>query len=120
MPLIEYICPECNLAWNWRAPVISDSNDFQSCKRCGANTPRQGLPSHLGIQRTGTSSATTDHIVGQDAEVRWDQFQERKEERDLVRKETGSVALSEGQDGYVPASPDLISLRKKAYEALNP
>ncbi len=116
---MEYICDSCHLSWNFRAPQISDVHNFQSCKRCGAQTPRQGLPSSLSIQRSGTSSATLDHVVGKDSEARWDQFNERKEERDTLRRDIGTPALTQKVDGgYEAATPEKIALRKKAYEAL--
>ena len=120
MPLIEYICPECNMAWNKRVPILSNDQNFQKCKRCGAEVPRQGLPSSVAIQRSGTSSATTDHIVGKDAATKWDAFHAKKEARDQVRKDLGTQALSQTPDGsYTALSPEQLKKRKEAYKFLN-
>jgi len=120
MPLLEYICPECNLSWNKRVPSNSPDYDQQPCKRCSAKVTRQGLPTQLAIGRAGTSSATIDHIVGQDAEVRWSDFNEKKEARDIVRKEIGSHAVTQLGDGsYAPVSSERMADRKAAYKALS-
>lgn len=120
MPIIEFICTECNLSWDQRVPVLKDTHDFQNCKRCGASVSRQGLPSTIAVQRTGTSSATTDHIVGQDAALRWDEFHGKKEQRDSVRKDLGTHALTQTQEGsYTALTPEKLEKRKKAYKNLN-
>ena len=120
MPLIEFICPSCSLAWTHRVPVVKPDQDSQKCKRCGSEVQRQGLPSKLAIQRTGTHSATTDHVVGEDAATRWNDFNEKKEVRDKVREETGSFALTKLKDGtYQPLTPERLKERKEAYKNLN-
>jgi len=120
LPLIEFICPQCSLAWAHRSPTISSEHNTQVCKRCGATVARQGLPSSLAIQRAGTASATTDHIVGQDAAQRWDEFHGKKEARDSIRKELGTQALSQTSDGtFTAASQERLQTRKQAYKFLN-
>ena len=120
MPLLEFICPECSLSWNKRVPIMTETYNYQKCKRCGIDVPKMGLPSYLAIQRTGTSSATTDHIVGSDAEKKWDAFHEKKETRDTIRKDTGVQALTQTTEGsYTPLTPAQLEKRKTAYKSLN-
>ena len=120
MPLLEFICPKCNLSWSFRTPSISDVHNNKLCKRCGTLVSRQGIPSSVAIQRTGTSSATTDHIVGQDASTRWNAFQEKKEERDSVRKDLGTYAISQNSDGsYGAVTSQKLEDRKQAYKSID-
>lgn len=100
--------------------MASSAHDKQLCKRCGELVAREGIPSALAIKREGTTSATLDHVIGADAAVKWDSFHERKEERDQIRKELGTAALTQTADGsYAAATPELIEKRKKAYKSLN-
>ena len=118
--MIEFICPSCSLSWTHRVAAVENAPDTQSCKRCSFEVARQGLPSSLAIQRAGTNAATTDHLVGQDAAVLWDEFHGKKEVRDTVRKELGTPALTQNVDGsYSAATPERISERKEAYKFLN-
>ena len=120
MPMLEYICPSCNLSWTKRVPSLTKDFDAQPCKRCGLSVSRQGLPSALAIERAGTSSATLDHVVGKDAAARWDDFHEKKEVRDHVRQELGTPAITQMPDGsYAPVSAERMADRKTAYKALS-
>lgn len=120
MPLLEYICPKCQLSWSKRVPAPNPAQDIQPCKRCNAMVARQGLPSALAIERAGTSSATIDHVVGVDAEARWSDFHQKKEIRDQARQELGTPAVTQQADGtYTPVTPERMTDRKIAYKALS-
>jgi hypothetical protein len=120
LPLIEFICPNCQLSWNKRVPELKEIHDIQKCKRCEAEVSRQGLPSNLAVQRTGTNAATTDHIVGKDAAIRWDDFHGKKEQRDQIRGELGTHALSQTAEGsYTALTSEKLEKRKETYKKLN-
>lgn len=106
----NHICPSCG----GEAPRKLDRFDFKFGSTAGA------APGNTGVAKD--DYPTADHIVGRDAEGRWDEIRARDQVKEKVREVGGSHALirhsGEGYVEYEAGSPQLIEGRKQLAKKL--
>lgn len=103
------------------------------CETCGGMCQR--VPSATNFQfkgiaegdptRRGNSGVhdldypSLDKAIGRSANRKWKEFRARKQERDKVRRESGSNALSVSPDGrVVPTDARTLDVRDRAFRTL--
>lgn len=126
MPLYEYKCKKCFLKFE-RNLKISDSDNIPcpNCKEITQKLPPQNV---MGAVKESTSiPKDVDKIVGKDSEEKWNDYEERKQLKEKVKKEAGTGALSRDSEGnYSPleitkdgekvSESEGIKLRKEMYD----
>ena len=90
MPTYDYYCEKCELKFDKSRMKIEDR--VTDCPKCGTESERQVSIPNIG--RSGTSRTTTDILIGKEADTRWKGIHARKSEKDKIRKESGSHAVS--------------------------
>ncbi len=116
MPIYEYYCGKCSLLFEVSKPIIKYDSE-EKCRMCGQTSKRM-ISSEVGISVKGESShKTVDQVVGEDAAKRWQQYHDRKSEKDKIRAKSGSGALVKKPDGSYAAAPkEIVEHRNKIGE----
>lgn len=136
MPTYEYLCERCEVIFEElllsKQEIVKYSKEHP-CKTCGEMCQR--VPSATNFQfkgiaegdptRRGNSGVhdldypSLDKAIGRSANRKWKEFRARKQERDRVRKESGSNALAIGPDGRaMPLDAKALDVRERAFKIL--
>ena len=112
MALREYKCA-CRYTTELLLPTTQEPPTSTPCKNCG------GDAYWVQFSRTGLITSTfqnnpIDIQVGADSEKKWQTYHDRQEERNKVRQETGSFALTELDGGFIPTPDRVKELREVA------
>ena len=133
MPTFEYRCDDCPVEFEellYLREDVQKYTDEHPCPLCKKMSPRMKVTSFAfsfkgGVKGTsgvhGNSGVhdldypTLDKAVARSSEARWGTYRADQSERDKVRKETGSAALTVGEDGKPKAAdPTTLDIRQKA------
>lgn len=94
----EFRCETCKAV----VEIIQSMNDhlpnFLKCKVKGCTGRCLQIIHAPMLSKTGTKTESFDSVVGRDAERRWANIKERQAQREKVRKESGSRALTIGKE----------------------
>lgn len=102
-------CPSCGEA-AVRSPVVAVNFAF---KAPGGQTQGLGVHGQSGVH--DLDYPALDKAVGRSSAVKWQKYDERKTERDKIRKKLGTNSISVSSDGEIrPADGALMNLREKA------
>ena len=102
MPTYDYRCDSCGVVQEFVKSFKAPLPESLPCPRCGEDSFHVWLTAP-GIMTTGMSHKTIDVAIGKDAEARWEKINERKAQRDKLRKESGEQALTAtGRSEYKP------------------
>ena len=128
MPVYEYECKHCDSLFE---ELLTSRADVQAYSKqhvcdCGkmadrvpsvANAVFKGIPGRSGSH--DLDYPVLDKAVGRSAEKRWGVYNQRKEARDKVRKQSGSRALTVSGSNVAPTDPGKLALRQKAIQTFN-
>lgn len=114
MAIREYKC-SCKCVKEVIMPTQDVPPEFVECPKCGSPAPLVQF-SRTGLVTSNFQENTLDVAIGADSDKKWAMYAERQEERNKVRKETGSLGLTEMNGTYVP----IPESRKAAREARLP
>jgi hypothetical protein len=135
MPVYEYVCEKCEILFESLLILRSDVErfkDYHPCVSCKESSKRVGLsvtnfsfkapPGRTqgnGVHgQTGVHDLdypNIDKAVGRSSNKKWSVFDEVKRERDKVRKEGGSNAITHDSSGRpIVADKATIEIREKA------
>lgn len=78
MPIYEFFCKECELPFE-QLKAMGDSS--AGCPICGAVSTKREVSDVATIVKGG-NKRTIDHIIGEDAEQKWQKIHEDKAARD--------------------------------------
>jgi putative FmdB family regulatory protein len=81
MPLYEFECDVCGLEFEELLPVDSNNPECSNCH----GTTHKFLSSFSSVVK-GSSHRTIDHVIGADAEKRWEKVYARKDKRAKERQ----------------------------------
>lgn len=112
MPIYEYFCEKCALKFEISKPIAKYDSD-ENCKICGKRSKK--MISEINVVVKGDSHhKTADQVIGEDANKRWQNYYDKKSQKDKIRAETGTGALVKLPDGsYKAASKAVIEHRNK-------
>jgi len=140
MPTFEYSCSKCEILFEellLKISEIEEYKDWHPCPQCGdpadrekvsltnfsfkaPGGPTQGSGVHGQSGVHDLDYPKLDKAVGRSSSVRWTNFDKKKKERDRIRKEAGTNALSVGPDGRPkPMSSDVAQKREKVLSNLS-
>ena len=106
MALREYKCSECGMTDEVILPSSQAPDPTKPCPRCGAESKYVQF-STFGLALSSFSEAPIDTVM----------YNDRKEARDKVRKDSGSVGLTAvGYEEYVPVSDETKARRTRMYD----
>ena len=118
MPIFEYTCPQCSLTHDHLVLSPQPTPATHECPRCKNQATKKDF-SRVALARSGMDNAPVDHFIGADAERRWNDINTRQEQRDNVRKASGTVGLTmTGRNDFQPLSSEKIGLRTSLNEAI--
>ena len=130
MPIYDFKCPKCNLKFE-RSLKIADDHTKIECPSCLATSNKLPPKDVLGVVAESTSiPKDIDRVVGKDAEVRWQEYDEKKKSKEKLRHELGTQRLSKELDGnYGPVEitkdgqkvteEEGVELRKEMFKDFN-
>jgi len=125
MPVYNFKCPECNLTFE-KFYKISQEHKAE-CPRCHSICKKTPPKNVSGKIKEGTHiPKEIDLKVGADAERKWMEYEEKKQEKEKLRKKFKTQRLSktpDGQytpltvykDGEVVSEEEAVALRKESY-----
>lgn len=135
MPTFEYSCPTCEILFEellLQRDEIEKYREWHPCPQCGERGDREAV-SIMNFAFKAPSGQTQgsgvhgqsgvhdldypklDKAIGRSASVKWQQYGQRKADRDKVRKEAGTNSLTTTPDGKpIPADQTTTYLRDKA------
>lgn len=139
MPTFEYFCDDCDAEFEellLKKEEIQEYFDHHPCPNCKNRAERirvssfsfkfaGGVDKGAGSGVHGNSGVhdldypVVDKAVGRSAEVKWGEYNARKEARDKVRREAGTNAVSQAGDTIAPADASTIRDREKALKLLD-
>lgn len=140
MPTFEYTCEECGVLFEELLLQKDDIERYREqhpCPECGRMAPREkvslvsfnfkapsGQTQGSGVHgQSGVHDLdypTLDKAIGRSSSVKWKHYNERKAERDKVRKEAGTNVMSTSPDGQsVPSDAATVQLRDQAYKTFS-
>lgn len=132
MPIFEYSCSNCSAEFEELLTLPEEVKKYRNkhpCPSCGKTANRMKVSDFSfnfkgGVRGTsgvnGQSGShdldypNLDKAVGRSAEAKHAVYAKRLEARNRIRKETGSIAVSQQGDLCVPADPRAIQNRAKA------
>jgi len=130
MPIYDFRCEDCNLKFE-KSLKMADSQTTD-CPKCGKQTsnklPAKGVMSKMG--EVTKIPKDIDLAVGKSAEERWLSYEERKKQKDKVRKESDTNLISrdaEGnyhalaiqKDGKTVSSKEALKVRREMYDSMD-
>lgn len=139
MPTFEYFCDDCEVEFEeliLQRAEVEQYFDHHPCPNCKQRAERirvssfsfkfaGGVNQGAGSGVHGNSGVhdldypVIDKAVGRSAETKWDAYNQRKEARDKVRRETGTNAVSQSGNTIAPADASTIRDREKALNLFN-
>jgi len=81
MPIYEFYCENCKTVIE---EILQIGSDNLKCKKCG-NELKKKMSSFSGIIK-GSTNRSLDSVIGESAEKRWKTINQRKLDRDKIRK----------------------------------
>jgi putative FmdB family regulatory protein len=132
MPMYQYSCSSCTAEFEELLTLPEEVKKYRNnhpCPSCGKTAKRVKVSSFSfnfkgGVRGTsgvnGQSGShdldypNLDKAVGRSADAKHAQYARRLEARNRIRKETGSMAISQSEDVCLPADPRAIRDREKA------
>jgi putative FmdB family regulatory protein len=136
MPTYEFACENCEIIFEellLSTEEISKYSASHPCKECGKIANR--IPSAASFVFKGKSEGdptkkggsgfhdldyhTLDKAIGRSANRKWKMYDARKAERDKVRKESGTNAITVDGNNIAPADPVRMEIRKKAMNTMS-
>jgi putative FmdB family regulatory protein len=133
MPLFEYRCNACDVDFEellLQSDDIRQYSQMHPCPQCRELSPRIASAVNFAFKAPPRQSAgsgvhgqsgvhdldypSVDKAVGRSASKRWDAANKRKAERDKVRKEAGTNAISVAGGQAAPISAEASKLRSMA------
>lgn len=131
MPSYEYFCQACDATFDdllISTEEIKLYSKEHPCPSCGAICPKIPSVTNFTFKGPAGSDPTSgrsssgshdldypslDKAVGRSANRKWKSFSEKKKARDQVRRETGSIAITESKDGTMtPTNQNILSARE--------
>jgi putative FmdB family regulatory protein len=128
MPIYEYHCQDCENDFE-QFLTASEAKQFDKqypCPLCKKDSPRLSVYL-VGAKFNGQAGNSgfhdvdypiLDKAVGRSATKKWEKIHKDQAERDKVRKETGSSALTDTGSGYVATSAEKLTTRTDAFTKL--
>ena len=136
MPVYEYRCSPCESEFEELLTQLDDVKKyakFHPCPSCGGQADRLGISitnfkfaggvrGESGVH--GNSGVhdldypSLDKAVGRSSEKKWARINAQSVEREKVRREAGTNALSKIDGKVAPASPDVMKVREAAITKL--
>ena len=114
MAIREYTCSACGLVDEIILPISKEPPTERNCPLCGKPS-RLVVFSKTHLVTSNFTNNPLDISIGASSEARWKVYLERQDQRNKIRKETGSLGLSEVKTGvFVPISEERKSEREKA------
>lgn len=130
MPTFEYACDGCRVFFEELHISQEDVRKYAKehpCPACGNSSQR--IPSAANFTFSGPSGSdptsgrsssgshdldypSLDKAIGRSANRKWKAYEPKKQARDQVRRETGSVAIMETKDGPRAADQATLSVRE--------
>jgi len=134
VPTYEYYCPRCKIIFEQLLLSRTEIRKYAQehpCDFCGDICRR--IPSATNFQfkgvaegdptRRGNSGVhdldypSLDKAIGRSSNRKWKEFSARKQERDKVRRESGSNALSVSPDGQITSlDARTLDVRDRAFK----
>jgi len=127
MPIYEFKCNECGLRFE-RLYAETKGEATEECPSCKKAAHKIISRTNHVMKESKVIPKEIDLKVGRDAEKRWLAYEDRKNEKEKIKKETGVNKLSRNAEGkYVPLSvtdkegkvaseKDAVAFRKKAFK----
>ena len=134
MPIREYKCEPCNAEFEEVLTSSEDIKEFETwypCPGCGGRAERLGVSVTNFTFKGGVRGESgvhgqsgvhdldypvLDKAIGRSSAKRWERIRREQAQRDQVRKETGSVALSKvpGKEAntFVPTDTEGVKVRQ--------
>lgn len=121
IPSYEYACEACEATFEELHISVADTKRYEREHPCPAcHQPCKRIPSATNFAFKGVAGSdptsgrsssgshdldypSLDKAIGRSANRRWKDYLPKKEARDRVRRETGSVAIMDTKDGPRPA-----------------
>ena len=140
MPTFEYSCQACEILFEElliQSDEIEKYREWHPCPQCGERSQREAV-SMINFAFKAPAGQTQgsgvhgqsgvhdldypkiDKAVGRSAAVKWQQYNQRKADRDKVRKEAGTNAIAMTPEGKPVAADSATSqLREKALKTFS-
>lgn len=138
MPTYEYACQACEVEFE---ELLTQSDEIQQfakqhpCPQCGEPAPRIASAANFAFAAPARAAAgsgvhgqsgihdldypSVDKAVGRSSAKRWDAFNQRKAERDKVRRESGTNAISVAGGRPAPIDKTVAAVREGALGTFN-
>lgn len=128
MPIYEYNCIDCDIEFEQHLNT-SEAKEFANyfpCPKCkkdankmsvySVNASFGGKPGNSGFH--DVDYPVLDKAVGRSSAKKWEKIHRDQAERDKIRRETGSTALTDTGAGYAPVSSEALNTRTEAFTKL--
>jgi len=104
MPVYSFKCPKCALVFEKALKVNFEG--ATPCPSCSENCQKLPPQNVMGKMAEPTSiPKEIDLKIGKDADERWEDYEEKRQVKEKIRKESNTPWLSKDLDGdYVPLS----------------
>lgn len=113
MPIYEFFCEPCELAFE----DLKALNDFNAnCPVCGTPAQKREV-SNIAVVVKGGNKRTIDHIIGEDADKKWQKIHEDKSERD--KKNFGGAPEADVKAKDAQRIGKLVEKQNNAYSELD-
>ena len=115
MPTYDYKCDSCGVVQEFVQSIHKPLPESLPCPRCGEDSFHVWLTAP-GIMTGGMSHKTIDVAIGKDAEARWEKVNQRKAQRDKIRRESGKSGISAiGVNEYVATDKELMTVTQGSF-----
>ena len=136
MPVYEYRCEPCGSEFEELLTQLDDVKKYAQwhpCPSCGGRAERLGISvtnfkfaggvrGESGVH--GNSGVhdldypSLDKAVGRSSEKKWQRINAQRAEREKIRRESGTNALSKIDGKVAPANPEVLKVREAAISKL--
>jgi len=113
MPIYEFYCSPCELAFEALKPIGETS---ALCPVCSAASQKREV-SQISISVPNGNKRSVDHIIGEDAARKWQQIHDEKSARD--RKQYGDLPEDQVKTKEAGRIGDLVAKQNAAYSELD-
>jgi putative FmdB family regulatory protein len=115
MPTYDYRCETCGVVRELIQSIHKPLPESLPCPKCGCDSFHVFLVAP-GVLTVGMDHKSIDVSIGKDAEARWTQIEERKAQRDKIRRETGKTNLTQvGTNEYVGTDKELMAVKQGTF-----
>lgn len=128
MPIYEYHCSDCSIEFEQHLNT-SEAKEFANhfpCPNCKKDASKLSVY-NVSAAFSGTAGNSgfhdvdypiLDKAVGRSSTKKWEKIHQDQAERNKIRRETGSTALTDTGSGYTPVSSETLNKRTEAFSKL--